>query len=75
MDKYHHTAIRICKRTKTQGPRAGTQEQACKKKYIFKNTKDRLSIIVDVCVLWQLMGKPSATRMIGQLNVTESAKC
>lgn len=52
---------------------------------IFKNTKDRMSIIVDVCVLWQLMATGKATsdlkhyngltRMIGQLNVTESAEC
>lgn len=62
MDKYHHTAIRICERKEHKAaPRKSTHA----KNIIFlkRSTKDKMMIAgVYVCVVWQLMESQFVTK-------------
>lgn len=62
MDKYHHTAIRICERKEHKAaPRKSTHA----KNIIFlkRSTKDKMMIAgVYVCVVWQLMERQFVTK-------------
>lgn len=55
MDKYHHTAIRICKRKEHK---AAPRKSRHAKNYVLKrSTKDKTSMIAGfyVRIVWQLM--------------------
>lgn len=63
MDKYHHTAIRVCKRKEHKA--APRKSRHAKKDRIFKrSTKDKMLMIagVCVCVVWQLMESQFMTK-------------
>lgn len=64
MDKYHHTAISICKRKEHKA--APRKSRHAKKMIIYlkRSTKDKMSMIagVYVCVVWQLMESQFMTK-------------
>lgn len=63
MDKYHYTAIRICKRKEHK---AAPRKSRHAKMIIFlkRSTKDKMTMIsgVYVCVIWQLMESQFMTK-------------
>lgn len=63
MDKYHRTAIRICKRKEHKAaPRKSTHAKIII--FFKRSTKDKMSMIagVYVCVVWQLMESQIETK-------------
>lgn len=68
MDKYHHTAIRICKRKEHKAAPCESRHAKKKEKEkiasLKRSTEDKMLMIagVYVCVVWQLMESQFVTK-------------